>query len=585
MARLDPHSYADDSQPAVTDLTWDARVDFATRTVEATATLALDRPADGGPLDLDTRGLAIASVTTPDGAAVPFTLAASDPILGAKLSVTLPAGARSVVIRYTTSPDASALQWLEPAQTAGRAHPFLFSQCQAIHARSVVPLQDTPSRRITFTGALRVPAALRGLMAAGFVSRDVEGAEAVERYRLEQPIAPYLFAFAVGDLDSRELGARTRVWAEPSVVEGAAWEFAPVDAMIDAGEALFGPYAWGRFDILVMPPSFPYGGMENPRLTFVTPTLLAKDRSQVGVIAHELAHAWTGNLVTNASAEHFWLNEGWTRYAELRITEVVEGAHNAALVASLCRRKLDEALARFARDGRPELGRLRTHLEGIDPDDAFSVVPYDKGQLFLAAIEAKVGRERFDAFAKRYLDAFRFGAVTTEAFLAFTERELPGVLAQIDAPAWTDGDGIPVSAPTIRSSALDTIEALGTALPSVSVSPTELNLWIERLPRPMPHDFCATIDGRFGLGKTGNLEVKVAWLELAIRSGYEPAYAEVERVLGTVGRMKYLLPLYTALAERPETKALARRIFEASAAGYHNIARAVAKARLDSLGA
>jgi aminopeptidase N len=585
MARLDPHSYADDTQPAVTDVTWEARVDFVTRTIEATVTLALDRAASGGTLDLDTRGLHITGVTSPEGERLAFTLGPEDRILGAKLSVTLPAGARSVVIAYATSPNASALQWLEPAQTAGRIHPFLFSQCQAIHARSVVPCQDTPSRRITFTGTLRVPAALRGLMAAGFVGREVDGAEAVERYRLDQPIAPYLFAFAVGDLASRELGARTRVWAEPSVVEGAAWEFAPVDAMLDAGEALFGPYAWERFDILVMPPSFPYGGMENPRLTFVTPTLLAKDRSQVRVIAHELAHAWTGNLVTNANAEHFWLNEGWTRYAELRITEMVEGQETAALVAALCRRELDDALARFAREGRPELGRLRTHLDGVDPDDAFSVVPYDKGQLFLAAIEERVGRDRFDVFAKRYLDAFRFGAVTTEAFLAFTERELPGVLAMISAPDWTDGDGIPANAPTIRSAALDAIEALGTTLPSASVSPTELNLWIERLPRPMPLDFCATIDQRFGLGETHNLEVKTAWLELAIRSGYEPAYAEVERVLGSVGRMKYLLPLYTALAERPETKTLARRVFEGAAAGYHNIARAVVKARLDSLGA
>ncbi|MBL9027705.1 MAG: M1 family metallopeptidase [Myxococcales bacterium] len=583
MARLDPHSFADDSHPAVTDLTWEARVDFASHTLEAVATLTLDRPATGEPIDLDTRGLHITSVTTADGRPVPFTLGAEEPILGAKLTVTLPAGARSVVIRYSTSPDASALQWLEPAQTAGRVHPFLFSQCQAVHARSVVPLQDTPSRRITFTAALRVPAALRGLMAAGFVSREVAGSEAIERYRLEQPIAPYLFAFAVGELESRELGARTRVWAEPSVVEGAAWEFAPVDAMLEAGEALFGAYAWERFDILVMPPSFPYGGMENPRLTFVTPTLLAKDRSQVRVIAHELAHAWTGNLVTNANAEHFWLNEGWTRYAELRITEVVEGADTAALVAALCRRELEDALGRFAREGRPHLGRLRTHLHGVDPDEAFSVVPYDKGQLFLAAIEAAIGRERFDAFAKRYLEAFRFGAVTTETFLAFTDRELPGVLATVDAKEWTDGEGLPANAPPIRSSRLEAIESLGTTVPSDPLSPTELNLWLERLPRPMSHDSLAAIDARFGLTKTENVELKVAWLELAIRSGYAAVLPDVERVLGTVGRMKYLLPLYTALAERPETRALARKIFDGAAAGYHNIARAVVKGRLDSL--
>lgn len=583
MARLDPHSYADDTQPAVTDLAWEARVDFGTRTIDAVATLTLDRPSRGEALDLDTRGLRVASVTNAEGQPIPFTLGPEDPILGAKLTITLPSGARSLVVRYATSPDASALQWLDPAQTAGRVHPYLFSQCQAVHARSIVPLQDTPSRRVTFTASLRVPAALRGLMAAGFVSREVAGTEAVERYRLEQPIAPYLFAFAVGELESRELGARTRVWAEPSVVDAAAWEFEPVDALLEAGEALFGPYAWERFDILVMPPSFPYGGMENPRLTFVTPTLLAKDRSQVRVIAHELAHAWTGNLVTNANAEHFWLNEGWTRYAELRITEVVEGADTAALVAALCRRELEDALARFTREGRPGLCRLRTHLDGVHPDEAFSVVPYDKGQLFLATIEAAVGRERFDSFARRYLETFRFAAVTTESFLTFTEHELPGVLAEVNAKEWTEGESLPASAPAIRSSRLEAIEALGTMAPETPLSPTELNLWLERLPRPMPADFLATLDQRFALTNTENLEVKVAWLELAIRSGYDPVLAEVERVLSAVGRMKYLLPLYTALGARPETRPLAKRVFRAAAPGYHNIARAVVKNRLDSL--
>ncbi|MBK6515437.1 MAG: hypothetical protein IPG04_15300 [Polyangiaceae bacterium] len=231
------------------------------------------------------------------------------------------------------------------------------------------------------------------------------------------------------------------------MVDAAAWEFAEVDAMLTAGEALFGPYSWDRFDVLVMPPSFPYGGMENPRLTFVTPTLIAGDRSQARVIGHELAHAWTGNLVTNATAEHFWLNEGWTRYAELRIAEALDGPEIASMLGALCRRDLDEAIARFQKEGRGQLTRLRTHLEGIDPDLAFSVVPYDKGNLFLRAIEGVIGRERFDAFAKKYLESFRFGAVTTEEFLAFTEAELPGVLARVEAPLWIDGEGIPRTRP------------------------------------------------------------------------------------------------------------------------------------------
>jgi len=582
MARLDPHSYADDTQPKVVSLDWEARVDFPSRTLEAAATLTLAAAAKVGPLDLDSRGLEITSISDDRGDAVPFTLAASEPILGARLSLSLGEGVRSVTIRYRTAPDASALQWLEPAQTAGGVQPYLFSQCQAIHARSVVPLQDTPSRRITYNAALTVPAALRALMAAGFVAREVSGDVAVERWSMPQPLAPYLFAFAVGDLASRELGTRSRVWAEPSVVDGAAWEFAEMDSMLAAGEALFGPYAWERFDILVMPPSFPFGGMENPRLTFVTPTLLAKDRSQVRVIAHELAHAWTGNLVTNANAEHFWLNEGWTRYAEIRITEMVEGPDVAALLAAICRRNLDETVERFLREGHGGLTRLRTHLTGIDPDEVFSVVPYDKGELFLRTIELEVGRQRFDAFAKRYLDTFRFGAVTTEAFLAFTEGELPGVLARVGAPRWVDGEGVPEGAPVARSARLDAVEQMGDALPpaDTDLSSTEWNLWLERLPRPISREFCSALDQRFPFTATGNMEVKVAWLRVALASGYDAVLPEVERVLTTVGRMKYLVPLYTGLLERTETAELARSIFARAAAGYHPIACAVLKARL-----
>lgn len=580
--RIDPHSYTDDCHPRVRSLAWRARVDFATRSLHATATLYFDAPSSGA-LDLDTRGLEVDAVTDEHGRPVPFALHPAEAILGSRLALTLPEGATLVVVRYRTAPDASALQWLDPAQTAGRAHPYLFSQCQAIHARSVVPLQDTPQRRITFTAQLTVPVALRGLMAAAFEGRDERGDVAVEDWRMPQPIAPYLFAFAVGDLASRELGARSRVWAEPAVVDAAAWEFAGVDAMLAAGESLFGPYAWDRFDILVMPPSFPYGGMENPRLTFVTPTLLAGDRSQVRVIAHELAHAWSGNLVTNAHAEHFWLNEGWTRYAELRMVEVLEGADTAALVAAICRKELDETIARLVAEGHAGLTRLRTHLAGIDPDEAFSVVPYDKGALFLRAIEAAVGREAFDGFARRYLETFRFGAVTTDAFLDFTERELPGVLAGVDATRWVDGEGMPDGAPSLPSARLDAVIAMGAALPAAgaALSTTEWNLWLERLPRPQTQAFCAALDERFGFTSIGNMEVKVAWLRLALASAYDPVLPEVERVLAAVGRMKYLVPLYSALLARPETQALAREAFARNQDGYHPIARAVVRGRLE----
>ena len=580
MSRRDPHSYADDTQPQTVHLLWRARVDFSTRTLSAEATLTFREPAPGsGPLDLDTRDLAIEAVFEGGGLPVPFTLAAPEPILGSRLRVELPAGARSVTIRYRTSPEASALQWLDPAQTAGGVEPFLFSQCQAIHARSVVPLQDTPRLRIRYRAELTVPSRLRGLMAAAHVARTEHGAEALETWEMPQPISPYLLAFAVGDLAARDVGPRTRVWAEPGVVERAAHEFGGVEAMITTAESLFGPYDWERFDILTMPPSFPYGGMENPRLTFLTPTLLAGDRSLVGVVAHELAHSWTGNLIGSDNAEHFWLNEGFTVFAERRIIEALEGEEVVALGAAIGRRDLERDLEHFAT--RPELTRLRTHLAGIDPDEAFSRVPYEKGYLFLRTLEEAVGRDAFSAFLRKYIDTFRWQTLTSEMFRDFVHCELPVASQIVSLAAWLDGPGIPDGAPVPSSTRLDAINALTakSALPDEHVArrwtPLEWQLYLESLPRPASLALCQALEDGFQLTASKNYEVLVSWLIVAAHAGFQPALPRVEEVLGEVGRMKYLKPLYQALATRPETRAIALRCFEAHKAGYHPIARQV----------
>ncbi len=317
---------------------------------------------------------------------------------------------------------------MTPEQTLGGTEPYLFSQCQAIHARSVVPCQDTPSIRQTFKASLDVPKHLRAVMAAAPVTRSEHGERAIENFEMPQPIPPYLFAFAVGDLASRDLSPRSRVWAEPGQVDAAATEFSGVEAMMTAAEQLFGPYDWERFDLLVMPPSFPYGGMENPRLTFLTPALLTGDKSQVNVVGHELAHSWTGNLVTNSNAEHFWLNEGFTVFAERRILEALEGAEVAGLHAALGLEELQKAIAQFS--AHPELTKLHTHLEGVDPDEAFSLVPYEKGYLFLKALEAGAGRERFDALLATWLRTHRFGAARTEDFTALVEKLEPGLVSR-----------------------------------------------------------------------------------------------------------------------------------------------------------
>ncbi|MBK8217570.1 MAG: M1 family metallopeptidase [Myxococcales bacterium] len=583
MARRDPHSYADDSQPLTTSFEWTARVDFEARVLTCSVTLTFREPSRGGPLDLDTRGLTIDAVTDESGAPLPHTLHAADPILGQRLEITLPKGASAVRIVYRTSPEASALQWLAPAQTLGKVHPYLFSQCQAIHARSVLPCQDTPWVRQTYTATLDVPAELRGVMAAASRGREVQGsgpgARALERFEMPQPIPPYLFALAVGDVVSRDVSDRCRVWAEPAQIEAAAWEFSVVEEQLRAAEQLFGPYDWERCDLLVMPPSFPYGGMENPRLTFLTPSLLAGDRSLVSVLAHELAHSWTGNLVTNTNAEHFWLNEGFTVFAERRIVEALEGDELGALHAALGYERLKQAFEQHA--SHPELTRLRTHLEGIDPDEAFSAVPYEKGYLFLKSLEAAAGKERFDALLTAWLGAHRFGAATTDDFVALVEDKAPGLLAEVDAKAWIDGPGLPPRHYEPQSKRLTAVRTLAQAgaVPGAEEArtwtPAEWQLYLEAMPKPSSEEVCRALDTTYGLTASKNLEIAVSWLVLACESGYSPVLPRVKEVLGSIGRMKYLKPLYRALARRDETRALAKELFAEYRGTYHPIAQQV----------
>jgi leukotriene-A4 hydrolase len=585
LSRLDPHSYADENQPRIVFLNWNARIDFVERRIFAEATLTFEnRTTSPTVLDLDTRDLTIESVCDESGATLRFVLHSSEPILGARLEVALPTPTREVHIRYQTSQSASALQWLVPAQTFDGTHPFLFSQCQAIHARSVVPLQDTPRHRIRYRAELRVPAELKGLMAARQIDRRQEGAVAVERFEMPEAIPPYLIALAVGRLESRDVGPRSRVWAEPSMVEKSAYEFVDVDKMLHVGEDLFGLYEWERFDLLVMPRSFPYGGMENPRLTFLTPTLVAGDRSLVSVVAHELAHSWTGNLVTNADAEHFWLNEGFTVYAERRIVEAIYGEERAALDAALGFRDLEAAVKRFA--NQPELTKLRTHLQGIDPDESFSEIPYEKGFLLLRTLEQVTGRPEFTRFLRSYIAKFRFQSITTEQFVVFAESQLDSALDRVGIDRWLHEPGIPEVAEGPRSARLDLIlKNAGQILPEAvgrSFSATEWQLYLESIRIPAPVVFLEEMDRVFQLSQSHNFEIIVSWLTLGIKSGYLPAIERTLSLLGEVGRMKYLKSLYGALLNYGQVD-IARSAFATYSAGYHPIAQAVVKSLLASL--
>jgi leukotriene A-4 hydrolase/aminopeptidase len=592
MHRPDPHSYYDAAQPKTRRWRLKLGVDFASKRIEGEVVLEFGR-AISGTLDLDTKGLEIHSVQVPSQGPIPWELGAVDPILGQRLRLQVPMNTEEIAIAYRTSPDAMALQWLDAAQTEGKVAPYLFSQCQQIHARTLVPCQDTPIARIAYQAEVTVPEGLTAVMSAGpNGDQSLADGRHLFRFTMPQPIPSYLLALAVGRLEARDLSPRSRVWAEPETVAAAAWEFAGIEDTIVKAEGLFGPYPWDRYDMLVLPPSFPYGGMENPRMTFLTPTLLAGDRSLVDVVAHELAHSWTGNLVTNASMEHFWLNEGFTVWAERRILRILHGDDAAALGWATGQKALEDSLDRFKNE--PQLTVLRMHLEGIDPDDAFSSIPYEKGARLVAALEKEAGEERFNRFIREYMDAFRFTSITTEQFCAFVEEKLPGALEAVNARAYLDQPGLPETAPVFRSVQLDTLTVLAERWPDgarpsaqqmASWKPTELLVYLQKLPRDLSTGDCAWLDEHFQLMGRGNYEILVEWLTLAAKADYEPAFPRLREVLLRVGRMKYLRPLYGALGSSPRTRALAREIFAAASPGYHNLSRKVVQSVLDSYSA
>ena len=540
---MDVHSFSRPELARVRHIDLDLSVHFSRKILNGCAELHFER-FSGDELILDTRGLEIVAVEGAES----WELGPADAVLGAPLRIQLGTEDGPVKVRYTTSPAASGLQWLDPAQTAGKQHPFLFTQSQAIHARSWIPLQDTPGVRVTFTARVMVPEPLRAVM--GAVS---DGGV----FRMEHPIPSYLIALAAGDLDRREIGPRSAVYAEPAVVEAAAREFEDTESMIQAVEQLYGPYRWGRYDILVLPPSFPFGGMENPCLTFATPTVLAGDKSLVSLVAHELAHSWSGNLVTNATWSDFWLNEGFTVYVERRILEKVYGTRRAGMEAVLGRGELDKEFARLSPPDRV----LHIDLAGRDPDDGCTLVPYEKGALLLLTIEEAVGRERFDAFLRAYFDRFAFQSITTAQFETYLQEMLP---TSLPLEEWIHRPGVPTGAFEPHSDAFQQL-----AWPQPSWSTQE---WLHFL-RSQDAPDMARLDREFHLSESGNSEILHQWLMMSVLHGYRPGIEKVEPFLCSVGRRKFLKPLYTELMKSLQGAGLARAIYAKARAGYHPIAQ------------
>lgn len=561
----------------------DLSVDFESRILGGRVVHHLD-DTDAGVVRLHARDLDIETVRLRRGGEwedARVNRLPPDEIEGQILEVEVPADSDRLALDYRTSPDATGLQWLEPAQTAGGKEPFVYSQGQSIHNRSWIPCFDDPARRITYDAVLRVPPQLRAVMAAEDRSRPEEMEQGVYRYHMPQPIPTYLVAMAVGDLAFESLGPRTGVWTEPSMLADSAAELSDTEKMVEAVEEMFGEYRWGRYDVIVLPPSFPLGGMENPRLTFATPTIIAGDKSLVALIAHELAHSWSGNLVTNETWDDFWLNEGFTVYLERRIQEKLYGRARSEMEAMIGRTRLEQTLDELGRQSRDTW--LYLDLEGRHPDDSMTDVPYEKGYLFLRLLEEKFGRERFDAFLRGYFDAHAFQTMTTARFLEYLDAELlqkdSEVAATIDVDAWVHGPGIPDSAPRAESDAFDRVEASAARwlneedLPegTDSWTPHEWIHFLQGLPRDLPAGRLAELDEAFRLTESHNAEILAQWLKLAVRCGYEPALPRVESFLVEVGRRKFVKPLFEELVRTEGGRARAREIYARARPTYHSM--------------
>jgi leukotriene-A4 hydrolase len=584
-AGRDFHSYSNPEEVRVRHLDLDLNVDFEQKVLRGTAVLTFERVSQkSSRLILDTRALNVSKVETSVDARrfkeTEFTVGSADPVLGSPLHILLPEKATRVRIHYATSPAASGLQWLTPQQTAGKREPFLFTQSQAIHARSWIPLQDTPQVRLTYTAHVRTPARLLAVMSAENemnARRDGDYS-----FRMAQAIPSYLIALAVGDLEFRSLGKRTGVYAEPPVIERAAREFADTEKMVEATERLYGPYRWGRYDLLVLPPSFPYGGMENPRVTFATPTVLAGDKSLVSLIAHELAHSWSGNLVTNATWSDFWLNEGFTTYIERRIIEEVYGRQREEMEAALGRASLEEEMAGM--EARDQI--LHVDLKGRDPDAGSTGIPYEKGALFLRSLEEAFGRARFDQFLKDYFAHFAFQSIRTEDFVSYLKANLldkyPEQAARVAVEEWIYQAGLPGSAPRPASDAFNRVEEQAKRWLKGEIRPANISTaqwstqewlhFLQSLPQDVGSARMAELDKTFKLTASGNSEIAFQWLLMSIRNRYEAAYPKLEEFLLNIGRRKFIKPLYEELAKTPEGRERALAIYKRARPTYHPIA-------------
>jgi len=580
---LDPLSYAKYDQVRTTALHLDLKADFAQKSLAGYAELTLDwLDKKATTLDLDTRELTISKIEAQDAKGAwrraDYALGKFDEEKGQPLQIKLPNRQTRVRIHYRTAPTATALQWLQPVQTMSGKYPFMFSQSQAINARSWVPIQDTPAVRFTYTARIEAPEGLRVVMSA---DNDMKATgKGGWKFTMPQAIPSYLLAIGIGELEARTLGGRTGVYAEPQRIEAAEYELADTEKMVAAAEKLYGPYRWGRYDMLVLPPSFPIGGMENPRLTFLTPTMIAGDRSLVDLIAHELAHSWSGNLVTNASWKHWWLNEGFTTYVTTRILEEIYGKEVALMNLQLEQEEAREMLK--------ELPPAKQALVSRQPDTSAEYYPdtslaYPKGAWFLHTLEQRAGRAAFDTFLRGWFDGHAFQSVTNDQFLDYLRKNLlaknPDIMSEAELDEWIYGPGIPSSAKQAVSQRLAKLNATiaGWIEGSIGTSQLDAKDWnavewmkfLNDIDNKASAPRLEQIDRAYGLSTTKNNEVAFRFYRASVHAGYRAVRPQLEAFLMSVGRQKFVVPLYAALREKPDDRAWAEAIYKKARERYH----------------